>query len=50
MSRDPTPLERALAECASEPIHRLGRIQRCGVLLAVDAAGRIARVSANAEA
>ncbi len=50
MSREPTPLERALAECASEPIHRLGRIQTEGFLLAVDAVGRIARLSANAEA
>lgn len=48
MSREPTPLERALAQCASEPIHRLGRIQAAGFLLAVDAGGRIAHVSANA--
>ncbi len=50
MSREPTPLERALAECASEPIHRLGRIQAAGFLLAVDPGGHIAHVSANAAA
>lgn len=48
MSREPTPLERALAECASEPIHRLGRIQAAGFLLAIDSSGHIAHVSANA--
>ncbi len=48
MSREPTPLERALAECASEPIHRLGRIQAAGFLMAIDDGGRIAHVSANA--
>jgi len=50
VSREPTPLERALAECASEPIHRLGRIQAAGFLLAVDPGGHIAHVSANAAA
>jgi light-regulated signal transduction histidine kinase (bacteriophytochrome) len=50
VSREPTPLERALAECASEPIHRLGRIQAAGFLLAVDPGGHIAHVSANSAA
>ena len=38
----------ALKECASEPIHLLGRTQRFGVLLAVDRARRIVAVSGNA--
>lgn len=42
------PLQRLLAECASEPIHRLGRTQRFGFLLAFDADRRVAVASANA--
>jgi light-regulated signal transduction histidine kinase (bacteriophytochrome) len=39
--------EAMLQECASEPIHLLGRTQRFGVLLAIDQARRIAAVSGN---
>lgn len=46
----PTPANLSTAElCAREPIHLLGRIQRFGFLLAVDAQGRIGQVSDNAE-
>lgn len=40
--------ESLLAQCASEPIHRLGRTQPFGLLLAFDGQRRIAAVSANA--
>jgi light-regulated signal transduction histidine kinase (bacteriophytochrome) len=47
----PMPVSAAvLQECASEPIHLLGRTQRFGVLLAFDQAGRIAAASGNAPA
>ncbi len=36
-----------LRECASEPIHLLGRTQGFGVLLAIDPSRRLAAVSAN---
>ena len=40
-----------LAQCASEPIHRLGRVQRFGMLLAVDGRDRcVSFASANADA
>lgn len=42
-------LDTLLAQCACEPIHRLGRTQRFGFLLAFDAARRVAAVSDNAE-
>lgn len=42
--------EQLLAQCASEPIHRLGRTQPFGLLLAFDDQRRIAAVSANARA
>jgi light-regulated signal transduction histidine kinase (bacteriophytochrome)/CheY-like chemotaxis protein len=37
-----------LQECAREPIHLLGRTQRFGFLMAIDAARRIAAMSGNA--
>lgn len=40
-----------LAQCASEPIHRLGRVQNFGMLLAFDESRRrVSFVSANAQA
>ncbi len=39
-----------LAQCASEPIHRLGRTQDFGVLLAFDRRRRVVTASANAPA
>ena len=47
MRHDPVT-DSALAACASEPIHRLGRTQRFGVLLAFDRQRRVAFASANA--
>lgn len=38
-----------LARCATEPIHRLGRTQAFGVLVAFDADCRVAAVSGNAQ-
>lgn len=42
--------ERALAECASEPIHLLGRTQAFGLFLALDRERRVAAVSGNSQA
>lgn len=44
----PRALERLLTQCASEPIHRLGRTQAFGFLVGFDAARRVAMVSHNA--
>lgn len=42
--------EALLQDCATEPIHLLGRTQRFGVLLAFDRSRRIAAVSGNTQA
>lgn len=43
------PLHALLAQCAREPIHRLGRTQRFGFLVAFDRARRITAASDNAQ-
>lgn len=43
------PLDALLAQCAREPIHRLGRTQRFGFLIAFGKSRRVTAVSDNAE-